>query len=210
MEYINVTMVRKRNWAERGQQEKKGKCMKYVLRRAIVVMGLFFSMGLLKSQDWPQDDNDQNFTIKESDKRSYHGATYDMVTGVEQSPFMFTTSSLGQSLRATSFLLGHLYEALENVSAREQMMEEMPNFCEKFLNLYVLCHEALRSVERQLHNEPEKFGYLMEEVEHLSQRIALLSECFSSLVATVQSHEISTVLVTLTILVNKTGRMLAL
>ena len=203
-------MGKKRNWAERGQQGKKEICMKFVLRRVMVVMVLFFSMGLLKSHDWPQDANDQGFMAEESGERSYHGATYDMVTGVEHSPFMFTTSSLGQSLRATSFLLGHLYEASEDVSVREQMMEEMDSFCEKILNLYVLCHAALRSVERQLHDAPEKSGYLVEEVEHLRQRIVVVSECFSSLVDTAQSHEISTVLVTLNILVNKTGRMLAL
>ena len=176
----------------------------------MVVVVVFFSMGLLRANEWPQETNEHLYAQEESNGRSYHEATYDMVTGVEHSPFMFTTSSLGQSLRATSFLLGHLYEASEDVSVREQMIEEMDSFCEKILNLYVLCHEALRSVERQLHDAPEKSGYLVEEVEHLRQRIVVLSECFEALVENVQSHEISTVLVTLTILVNKTGRMLAL
>jgi len=195
---------------QKGPIKQKEISMKYKVRQIIVVMVLFFSMGLLRSQDWLQESNEYGFVAEETGGRSYHGATYDMVTGAEHSPFMFTTSSLGQSLRATSFLLGHLYEAAEDASVCRQMMEEMDSFCEKILNLYVLSHEALRSVERQLHDTPEKTGYLMEEVEHLRQRMVILSECFSSLVDTAQSHEISTVLVTLNILINKTGQMLAL
>ena len=182
--------------------------MKYVLRQVMVVMVLF-SMGFVRSNDWPQETDEHLYADAESGGRSYHGATYDMVTGVEHSPFMFTTSSLGHALRATSFLLGHLYEASDDASVREQLLEEMDSFCEKILNLYVVCHEALRSVERQLHNAPEKSGYLLEEVEQLHQRIVVLSECFAAL-ATVEGHEISTVFVTLNMIIKKTGQMLVL
>ncbi len=185
--------------------------MKYIVRQVMVVMALFFSMALVKAGDeWAQETNEHLYIDAESGGRSYHGATYDMVTGEQHNPFMFTTSSLGQSLRATSSLLGHLHEASENGAVREQMMEDMESFCEKILNLYVLCHEALRSVERQVHNAPEKSGYLVEHVEHLRQRLVAVSEYFACLVDTEQSHEISTVLVILNSLIKKTGQMLAL
>ncbi len=181
--------------------------MKYVLRR-VVVVGLVFAASTIKpSQELYQEIIEQGpFQLN---GRSYHAATYDTVTGVEHSPFVFTTSSLGQSLRATSFLLGHLYAAAEDSSVRDQMMDDMEDFCEKILNLYVLCHEALRSVSHQLHDAPEKSSYLVEEIEHLQQRIMVLSDCFEALVETAQSHEISTVLVTLRIIINKTRQMLA-
>ena len=199
-------MGRKRNWAEKGQSGKKEVSMKYVLRRVAVLM-LFFLMGSVRSNDWPQETNEPLYSDEESGGRTYHGATHDIMTGTEHSPFMFTTSSLGLSLRATSFLLGHLYEASDDPVVREQLMEEMESCCEKILNLYVICHEALRSVERQLHNAPEKSGYLLEEVEQLHQRIVVLSECFSSIVGSAESHEISTIFVTLNMLIKKTGQM---
>ena len=185
--------------------------MKYVLRRVTVMMVLFFSMGLLKASDeWYQETSEQLYADAESGGRSYHGATHDMITGGEHNPFMFTTSSLGHSLRATSSLLGHVYAAVEESSVREQLMENMDDFCENILNLYVLCHEAVRSVECQLDDAPERSGYLLEHVEHLHQRVLVLSDYFGALVENAQSHEISTVLVTLNMIVKKTGRMLAL
>ena len=176
-----------------------------------MVVVLIVSMNV-RSQEWVQDglQDSEVCAIKESGGRSYHGATYDLVTGAEHSPFMFTTSSLGHSLRATSFLLGHVYEAAEDSLVREQILETMDSFCEKILNLYVLCHEALRSVEQQLDDAPEKSGYLLQEVEHLHQRMLVLSDYFGALVDDAQSHEISTVLVTLNIIIKKTGQMLAL
>lgn len=155
------------------------------------------------------DTVDQLYGIADG-SRSYHGATYDTVTGQEDNPFMFTTSPLGRALRATSFLLGYLYAGVEDSGIREHLMEDMDGFCEKVLNLYVLCHEAQRYVHRQLEENPDKAGYLLEELEHLRRRIFLLSENFAVLVGDLHSPEISTITVTLTTIAKKTGQMLAL
>ncbi len=184
--------------------------MKYILRHVMMITALFFSMQLVQCHEWPQDTDDHFFEDQERGTRSYHGATYDTVTGAEHSPFMFTTSILGHSLRATSFLLGHMHAAGQDGAACDYFMEHMDRFCEQILNLYVLCHKAFYSVGRQLQDTSEKSGYLTEEIEHLRQRMIVLSEAFESLVGNEQSHEISTVLVTLRILINKTGHLLAL
>lgn len=184
--------------------------MKYVLRNVIVMTALFFSMNLMYGHGWSQDADEQSFEDQEYVVRSYHGATYDMVTGIEHSPFMFTTSQLGHALRATSFLLGQIHAAADESIAYEHFMEQLDRFCEQILNLYVLCHKGLCSVERQVQGGSEKSGYLIEEIEHLQERLIVLSQAFESLVGTQQSHETSTVFVTLHILINKTGHLLAL
>jgi hypothetical protein len=183
--------------------------MKYVLRQVTVMMVLFFSVHLVTCQEGTHDTDNHWTEGQERVLRSHHGATYDMVTGAEHSPFMFTTSPLGHSLRATSILLGQIHEAAEDSAAYEYFMEHLDCFCEQILNLYVLCHKAFCSAGRQLHAGSEKSGYLTEEIEHVRQRLIVLSEAFESLVAE-QSHERSAVLVNLHILINKTGHLLAL
>jgi hypothetical protein len=206
-----------RRWGGRGigpkgaSEGNKELSMKYILRRVMVV-AMVFSLDVIGSNEWPHEVNEHLYADEESGGRSYHGAMHDMMTGSELSPFMYTNtmSSVGLSLRATSFLLGHLYAAAEDTFVRDQMMGNMDSFCENILNLYVLCHEAVRSVERQLDEVPERSGYLLEQVEHLHQRVVVLVDYFGALVDDTQSHEISTVLVTLNKILKKTGQMLAL
>ena len=137
--------------------------------------------------------------------RSHHAAVYDVVTEQHHHPFSFTPSPLGDAIRLTSFLLGEIYAAAEEQDVHDHIVAQMHTFSYRVLDLYALYCTAQADIKRQVDQRPEQANYLLGEMGHLRERIAVLLDRFSEEMGAYQNEYVSTVKVTLERIMRKTA-----
>lgn len=148
-----------------------------------------------------KDASKNNYSTENIARMSYdHYDQYDSIMNVyEQEPFAFTTSPLGYALR----FLSRVFAELSEIKTHQVSDDVLNQLCDNVLDLSTLSDNALLYSKHQIALVPEKERYCKEELEHFVQKIEILEEQFSTLVADGLNPEIITIRVVLARIIKK-------
>ncbi len=186
--------------------------MKRFINIMLWAVVLLAGLQMQASESWALPHEEAEYMTDVHIDRAHHAAFHDVVTEQDHNPFSLYSvapSPLDDALRLTSFLLGEIYAAAEIQDGHDHLTITLDKFSFRALDLYALYVAAQIDIKRQLDHMPEKTNYLLGEVGHLRERIAVLLDCFCDVVNQYQNDHVSTVKVTLERILRKTSFLLS-